>query len=113
MNREHSTRDSPESKLQLAQISNSSGSSPPLRVPRSQQPPVQVDGAHQTPPSTVALQSQLAELTAQPRTANAQGFKLKESGEDDNNFKVVVRVRPPLPRELPSPYERDERGNKL
>ena len=31
----------------------------------------------------------------------------------ENNFRVVVRVRPPLPRELPDKKERDDQGNQL
>ena len=31
-------------------------------------------------------------------------------GRDTNNFKVVVRVRPPLKRELPPKGEKDEDG---
>ena len=32
---------------------------------------------------------------------------------DTNNFKVVVRVRPPLKREMPSRNERDDDGLSL
>lgn len=31
----------------------------------------------------------------------------------DNNFKVVVRVRPPLPRELPAKSDKDVDGRQL
>jgi hypothetical protein len=31
----------------------------------------------------------------------------------DNNFKVVVRVRPPLPRELPAKSDKDVDGCQL
>ncbi len=32
------------------------------------------------------------------------------ANRDTNNFKVVVRVRPPLKREMPAKGERDEDG---
>jgi hypothetical protein len=38
-----------------------------------------------------------------------QRIAVEEEPEDkgnDNNFKVLVRVRPPLPRELPANFER-------
>lgn len=31
----------------------------------------------------------------------------------DNNFKVVIRVRPPLPRELPAKTDKDVDGRQL
>ena len=35
------------------------------------------------------------------------------AGRDTNNFKVVVRVRPPLKRELPPKGEKDDDGLTL
>jgi hypothetical protein len=31
----------------------------------------------------------------------------------ENNFKVVIRVRPPLPREMPAKSEKDIDGRQL